>query len=242
MSVLGGVGYPDFTRVPQQEGPAIVRQDAGTVFNATTLFGPFYVGIWRWLRVRWRPNPFGAAVYRIDVFFYEDQATTKQLAVRSFEFAFDAFFHQCIPIGGPWCVIQYEKVGAPSTTSELIVQPLQVRDSIPQETDLQMTIQLASVSVGAGVTTSFNGLAVVQGLASWDVNTTATVWQARLQGLDSGGNVWDLGRQSSTVGVTNQPLLVGMPGITHRLQVTNSDAAAKLFSATLTFMGQVGVA
>ncbi len=242
MSVIGGVGYPDFTRVAQQQGPSIVRQNAGTVFNATTVFGPFYVGIWKWLRIRWRPNPFGAAVYRLDVFFYEDAATTKQLAVRSFEFARDAFFHQCIPIGGPYCVVQYEKVGAPSTTSELIVEPLLVRDSIPQETDLQMTMHIASQSIAAGGTADVNGIAVVQGMAALHVTTNATAWQATLFGDDSGGNSWELGRIGSAAGAQNMPILLILPALTHRLHLVNSDAAAKLFSASLTFGGQIGVA
>lgn len=242
MSSFIGTGYPDFTRVEQQAGPSLVRRPAGTVFNATTLFGPFNVSIWKWLRIRWRPNPLGAAIYRLDIFFYEDQATTKQLAVRSFEFASDAFFHQCIPIGGPWCVIQYEKVGAPSTTSELIVQPLQVRDSIPQETDLQMTVKVANQSINAGGNLTFPGIAVVQGLASFHATSNATNWSARLEGLDSGGNIWQLGWIGPPAGNNQTPMLVGMPGITHQIRLFNADAAAKVFSATLTFIGQVGVA
>lgn len=242
MSVIGGVGYPDFTRVPQQQGPSLVRQPAGTVFNATTLFGPFYVGIWKWLRVRWRPNPFGAAIYRLDVFFYEDAATTKQLAVRSFEFARDAFFHQCIPIGGPYCVVQYEKVGAPSTTSELIVEPLQVRDSIPQETDLQMTLHIASQSIAAGGTADINGIAVVQGIAALSTFTNAVSWNFILYGDDSGGNSWEIARTSSSAGGPNMPILLMLPALTHRLHIVNNDAAARLFTASLTFGGQIGVA
>lgn len=242
MSSFIGTGYPDFTRVQQEAGPALLRRPAGTVFNATTLFGPFNVSIWKWLRLRWRPNPFGAAIYRLDVFFYEDQATTKQLSVRSFEFGFDAFFHQCIPIGGPWCVIQYEKVGAPSTTSELIVQPLMVRDSIGQETDNQMTIKVKSLSIAGGANQTVQGIAVVQGLASFHATSNATAWSARLQGVDSGSNIWELGWIGPPAGNNQTPLLVGMPGITHQIQMFNGDAAAKVFSTTLVLIGQVGVA
>lgn len=242
MSVLGGVGYPDFTRVDVQAGPPFVNRPAGTVFGATTLFGPFYCGNWKWLRLRWRQSSNNTGVYRIEIFFYADAAATQQTGQRLVEFAFDAFCHQVFPVGGQYCVLQWEKVAAPSSTGQLLLQPLQVRDSIAEEVDTQITIKQLDTSVGAGATLTMNGQSVLQGWAALYLSTSAAVWQATLYGLDSNGNTWALAQRDSTFPNADQPEMVAMPGITHQLRFHNGDAAAKLLRATLVFLGQQGVA
>lgn len=218
-------GYADYER-QQPVSDQVIVNDTNTAPAASIVYGPFYVGNLRALRVLFSPT---SADGCIQIRSYSDLAGATLLSASQMNSLGGQAIQRTFRPFAP--VIDFKVFPSTALTVDYTLFVSTVADTrvplVTPGTLLQFSREGANVNAGATVTVNF--VRSVYGPLWWHCNSNAASWIGRLQTLDQTGTAQTFARAEQ-----GQPIFRGMvlsPGGGLRFTMQNLSGAAALFDS-----------
>lgn len=224
-------GYPDWQRVETRAEKPLITQTVDTLGLVVNL-GPFYVGNFPLMMVRLVAT--GTTNYNVLFSWNSDQLGSVTIFSKLVAVSGDVSIYSApLRVLSPWLVVTITPAAyVAGDTIEVDLVP-SFNPMSQSEMNAPYQIMQSAQNIGAGATVDVNFNSVVEGPAVFWWNTSSAAWSFTIQMLDN-GFAWHAvyvvnNVAAGVIGFVN----IGLGPRPMRLQVHNSDAAAKVWSASI---------
>lgn len=213
-------GYPDYSGFLLRAN-RLLNTETGTVLNASTTRGRFFVGDSPYHGIRFvaDTNHFEATCS-----FYDQQTGGTELTAQTYSIRQGSTLDLNAPVGGPWLQVDVEPAPTPATFDmTLWTASSPGRFARADWSDCILFHREAQL-VNAGATLTIDSTRIWPGSVVWSIATGIATWAASLRHLDWAGTNYLLDSMDNTGGIRQQrQMLIGPANL--RLVFQNTSGA-----------------